>query len=222
MMFRFIPACAGNASTERLAESVYCGSSPHARGTLSWKQGNLSVFRFIPACAGNARRERGLRLGEPVHPRMRGERLAAVTCWALQNGSSPHARGTLQTVRICPAENRFIPACAGNANYRRSGGRHSAVHPRMRGERTAADILLHRFDGSSPHARGTHDRLWPTRVHGRFIPACAGNAATTTRGVRLPPVHPRMRGERMDITGRPCASSGSSPHARGTRTVCRY
>ena len=127
---------------------------------------------------------------------------------------------------------RFIPACAGNApessaskrpsagSSPRARGTHVgtgcrgvslAVHPRVRGERT-----------------GDQGR---DRSKTRFIPACAGNAGHASASwLRLASVHPRVRGER---TIRACrqrssprargtlryspASAGSSPRARGTR-----
>ena len=74
-VWRFIPACAGNAGAAgawarrapvhprmrgerrfflRFQRSVD-GSSPHARGTQECSQAILISDRFIPACAGNAK-----------------------------------------------------------------------------------------------------------------------------------------------------------------------
>ena len=153
---RFIPACAGNAAVraprarrhpvhprmrgERKLEfaliSVITGSSPHARGTLRFRQPHACRQRFIPACAGNARGLGGGILVHTVHPRMRGERadlrdqpgellrfIPACAGNAIcgdhtsnhHNGSSPHARGTPNCSLPPPKTRRFIPACAGNA-----------------------------------------------------------------------------------------------------------
>ncbi|MCP1633762.1 hypothetical protein J2T35_002212 [Kerstersia gyiorum] len=91
---RFIPACAGNTRCcprvepptpvhprmrgehgSRLAQRPRSGgSSPHARGTLSWRK--------------------TLALSITVHPRMRGEHAALPHQIFLIFGSSPHARGT--------------------------------------------------------------------------------------------------------------------------------
>ena len=96
---RFIPACAGNAFCAEVVHRLrpvhprmrgerqtvideimsYCGSSPHARGTLTPTEENQLRERFIPACAGNAG---GCSSAEPessVHPRMRGERSTFAT-----------------------------------------------------------------------------------------------------------------------------------------------
>ena len=90
---RFIPACAGNSSTEkkdlqmtpvhprlrgelnagRGSRNFYAGSSPLARGTPYVARYVTKKIRFIPACAGNSIPDTPIRLRWPVHPRLRGE-----------------------------------------------------------------------------------------------------------------------------------------------------
>ena len=214
---RFIPACAGNAPiclSALMTVAVHprmrgerptrCnngkaipGSSPHARGTLQECHRGIQGVRFIPACAGNAPRRLDALTVLPVHPRMRGERPWLTTT---------------------PSENgRFIPACAGNAELILSAMMIITVHPRMRGDREDVTPPPLRKGGSSPHARGTPRYRSADRGVGRFIPACAGNAAPCCESPAAPPVHPRMRGERPAGAGRNGARDGSSPHARGTR-----
>ena len=111
---RFIPACAGNARRrpgrtghalvhprvrgERAARDVSSttgyGSSPRARGTRDPPAVGKHPARFIPACAGNAVLGVEPALHEPVHPRVRGERLFELSLKKLFGGSSPRARGT--------------------------------------------------------------------------------------------------------------------------------
>ena len=151
-------------------------------------------------------------------------------------GSSPHARGTRRSGDDRSHSNRFIPACAGNADRSRAhrharpvhprmrgehithadGRSRRLVHPRMRGERTRISTYAIESIGSSPHARGTRssgNSALPVR---RFIPACAGNTHLSNLRCMLCAVHPRMRGEHLLWSWRPCHPSGSSPHARGT------
>ena len=174
----------------------YYGSSPHARGTLSHSTGISTADRFIPACAGNAQNIRQL---DDVY-----------------NGASPHARGTRPRSAWRLPAGRFIPACAGNAGQIRRRILPQPVHPRMRGERAESPKSVLPRSGSSPHARGTLSILVCLVCAGRFIPACAGNAATDKRGKSRKPVHPRMRGERHKFLGIVLPVAGSSPHARGT------
>ena len=152
------------------------GSSPHARGTLAKFAGAYCRSRFIPACAGNARSRQKACCPAPVHPRMRGERFRSSCVWFVLGGSSPHARGTQPLTNEANHENRFIPACAGNATGSRWHSGCTAVHPRMRGERMATCIGSCRKFGSSPHARGTLPDVFVNFECERFIPACAGNA----------------------------------------------
>ena len=192
------------------------GSSPHTRGTPRGARADRFPGRFIPACAGNAPRRRLRATNAPVHPRMRGERRPQQGEIGGFPGSSPHARGTLSEQTAYGLNPRFIPACAGNAHRWATLLREAAVHPRMRGERFEHPLLGGFNLGSSPHARGTPERRWPTcRLH-RFIPACAGNAGEPGIWTRSMTVHPRMRGERrrLRLAGR--LAYGSSPHARGT------
>ena len=91
---RFIPACAGNASSGSAAinsATVHprvcgerrgfedigaseAGSSPRVRGTLMLAEAPPLAARFIPACAGNARSSKRRPAPIPVHPRVCGER----------------------------------------------------------------------------------------------------------------------------------------------------
>ena len=172
------------------------GSSPHARGTLDSIDATFPIFRFIPACAGNALGQNAITDPFAVHPRMRGERARLVASVDWISGSSPHARGTHVLASVGCGTERFIPACAGNAENAINKGSVKSVHPRMRGERGGRLPNTPSPNGSSPHARGTP--LMPRGAGGRlrFIPACAGNAGR--RASARPPesVHPRMRGER--------------------------
>ena len=88
----------------------------------------------------------------------------------------------------------------------------------MRGERRGPHRRYIWTSGSSPHARGTQQRVprGPRAV--RFIPACAGNATGGRETWSHSTVHPRMRGERLHAAGLCVDGYGSSPHARGTPT----
>ncbi len=193
---RFIPACAGNASSGRFCpwrpsvhprvcgerpclkmfRDKHDGSSPRVRGTLSMGFGIPYPVRFIPACAGNANMPPILITIKSVHPRVCGERLLHLAVALLTAGSSPRVRGTQWILAHLAALGRFIPACAGNACGPGQPHRDPPVHPRVCGERLLADEIIDEVGGSSPRVRGTHapHGVWHQRA--RFIPACAGNA----------------------------------------------
>ena len=131
-------------------------------------------------------------------------------------GSSPRARGTGGSAPRSDACDRFIPACAGNGPNPPARDFSTAVHPRVRGERVLGRVHADLRGGSSPRARGTASRWRNPGNSTRFIPACAGNGWTTSRGSCSKPVHPRVRGERAGRNVEETPELGSSPRARGT------
>src|SRR5438093_970623 len=90
-------------------------------------------------------------------------------------GSSPRARGTHLLSELQPFAGRFIPACAGNTAGPILLGKHSTVHPRVRGEHLGLTSIVAWHLGSSPRARGTQECHAQLVCLSRFIPACAGN-----------------------------------------------
>ena len=135
------------------------------------------------------------------------------------NGSSPLARGTPRRGARGRCRLRFIPARAGNTAPRPTCRAPSPVHPRSRGEHVQHLGVRLRQGGSSPLARGTRSGRMRRQLQRRFIPARAGNTATSCRRATHRPVHPRSRGEH--IADRLCIPilDGSSPLARGTRSA---
>ena len=77
----------------------------------------MVALRFIPAYAGNAILFTKAFNHQPVHPRIRGERIAISRNSLIQAGSSPHTRGTRHFWPPLFSRFRFIPAYAGNAGW---------------------------------------------------------------------------------------------------------
>ena len=131
-------------------------------------------------------------------------------------GSSPRLRGTLSRTERRSCSRRFIPAFAGNATREIDAERELPVHPRVCGERT---LPLHHWltvAGSSPRLRGTQSMTVTLGGITRFIPAFAGNAASSRPASTPRPVHPRVCGERAPVAACSSRMSGSSPRLRGT------
>ena len=171
------------------------GSSPLARGTLVPVRPSDPRDRFIPARAGNTLSAKAWRGPWTVHPRSRGEHQTGGGAAPLPGGSSPLARGTLRSTSDPRCPLRFIPARAGNTPRLPSSQSYSPVHPRSRGEHPGHADSLRRENGSSPLARGTPCIHASTSASFRFIPARAGNTASTPPRPGPRPVHPRSRGE---------------------------
>ena len=210
-----IPACAG--STQWAIELLLPirGSSPHARGARQVGGRGNARRGIIPACAGSttpaARNGRESR----DHPRMRGEHCTVeLSDWTV-SGSSPHARGALQTHLVRVVVQGIIPACAGSTHTAAGRVADARDHPRMRGEHALAVAAAYPMLGSSPHARGALERCFCQLWRPGIIPACAGSTRHGQRGREPSGDHPRMRGEHTRcVCSRPRAA-GSSPHARG-------
>ncbi len=233
---RFIPACAGNAADRESATPFspvhprVCGerasdphdggrttgSSPRVRGTRAPRTGRNARPRFIPACAGNADTCPSAARITPVHPRVCGERRNSFGPVLTRRGSSPRVRGTRHRHSPIREHERFIPACAGNATPFAPSCTPAAVHPRVCGERTPAGYINQISPGSSPRVRGTPPDCVFLYFRARFIPACAGNARSSTITTGPASVHPRVCGERKSGGRIRADQRGSSPRVRGT------
>ena len=152
---RFIPAGAGNTPEEHQS---FASLSVYPR----WRGEHLLQISFWRILIGLSPLARGTPLGReflaliiPVYPRWRGEHVLKSRIRDDHNGLSPLARGTLINPREYDGLSRFIPAGAGNTNYRSIIVIRGAVYPRWRGE----------------HAY-TLSNISPLL---RFIPAGAGN-----------------------------------------------
>ena len=118
--------------------------------------------------------------------------------------------------RYLSEQGRFIPARAGNADSRQATADRSPVHPRTGGERPDPLDPVFLDAGSSPHGRGTPNRIMPAFIASRFIPARAGNALLCLSNRPCLTVHPRTGGERARPASSASCTAGSSPHGRGT------
>ena len=76
-------------------------------------------------------------------------------------------------------------------------------------------------NGSSPWARGTHERTQEGHPVSRFIPVGTGNTDNSASASFRCSVHPRGHGEHNITLNGAVIPGGSSPWARGTREVNR-
>ena len=114
VVFRFIPACAGNrihnldsvwilsvhprvcGEQDTYFHGTVCeyGSSPRVRGTVLIFRADWIYVRFIPACAGNSFHACSSVSPKAVHPRVCGEQGVFDCITVYSCGSSPRVRGT--------------------------------------------------------------------------------------------------------------------------------
>ena len=115
------PRMRGEHVCLRLEAAFWMGSSPHARGAPSRREGRLRPRGIIPACAGSTTRRRSRSSITRDHPRMRGEHLVLSAQVVYSLGSSPHARGAHRSRSWQLPPSGIIPACAGSTCLGKSG-----------------------------------------------------------------------------------------------------
>ena len=191
------------------------GSSPLARGLLHRGQAALVEFRIIPARAGFTFCADSLALSCPDHPRSRGVYSPPSSPASTPMGSSPLARGLRQIGDGINPRTRIIPARAGFTTEHGSSRTPHRDHPRSRGVYHSTTSIGFPLDGSSPLARGLHNRERVSQLGARIIPARAGFTLSETILTFFPADHPRSRGVYSEVDHWLRPLPGSSPLARG-------
>ena len=195
------PRWRGAHAITQIDSTTWSGSSPLARGAR--------LARSRPAG------------GRPAHPRWRGAHVTGRKWIDYVSGSSPLARGARRRPYLRRQVRGLIPAGAGRTARWPGGGWWRPAHPRWRGAHSTVPKVKEWSVGSSPLARGAH-RPAPERPHARgLIPAGAGRTTSPRRTVPRGRAHPRWRGAHGILSARASMPRGSSPLARGARTVDR-
>ena len=158
--------------------------------------------------AGSSPLARGLPSGRPSgsttgrdHPRSRGVYESYGWVTSHKEGSSPLARGLRTRSKKSTKWPRIIPARAGFTGRRAVPALAVPDHPRSRGVYASSSSQAASSAGSSPLARGLHEKRSPRHPCPGIIPARAG----------FTPGQPSSR----------YGTSGSSPLARGLRRADR-
>mgnify|MGYP000981406840 CR=1 FL=1 len=135
--------------------------------------------------------------------------------YSIEEGSSPLARGTLESVLNVFQGLRLIPARAGNTASAPASPAHARAHPRSRGEHPRTWAVTDDLKGSSPLARGAPIKLDNCQATVGLIPARAGSTVCQVCLFLVPGAHPRSRGEHSVSGWMGRYDGGSSPLARG-------
>ncbi len=210
----------GDRPQELVETHFHSKFTPHARGSTPSALPPPSKHGVYPACAGIDPPTTGKDMLVIGLPRMRGDRPSTHGLPPLFPTFTPHARGSTLNPIPCFLETTVYPACAGIDPRAKSRGIFERSLPRMRGDRPRIVYWYDEKTGFTPHARGsTPGCIGHTRKH-TVYPACAGIdlllIATLVDGGCLP----RMRGDRPSSGRRFQATTGFTPHARGS--TCRW
>ena len=107
------PRMCGEKVGQQVHLAVLWGSPPHVRGKVL-KVGTISTtMRITPACAGKSTDVHWLCRAGRDHPRMCGEKSAAIIFALDCIGSPPHVRGKDSLVLLIVVFSGITPACAG-------------------------------------------------------------------------------------------------------------
>ena len=130
-------------------------------------------------------------------------------------GSPPHGRGKAPHAAPRDAPGRITPAWAGKRATPRKTGCPGGDHPRMGGEKSSHVASSSVKSGSPPHGRGKGFRPEiPVRITG-ITPAWAGKSIPNGIVFQLGGDHPRVGGEKFQVSTHDGRFLGSPPHGRG-------
>ena len=195
------------------------GSSPLARGLPACASRLSRPSRIIPARAGFTPPSRPRRRPWWDHPRSRGVYRPGRGASTIIPGSSPLARGLLNSGRVQAALPRIIPARAGFTRRPQEPLQALTDHPRSRGVYLGDHVPGRHPEGSSPLARGLRaDAQDPGDAAG-IIPARAGFTGRVHSPYGSAADHPRSRGVYWAAGADPVTPAGSSPLARGLLSI---
>ena len=176
-------------STGRKDHPRMCGEKPErlfGAGDRSW---------ITPACAGKSWSNALPCSRREDHPRVCGEKFFVTY----------------------PATYRYgiTPACAGKRSVDGNARLSEQDHPRMCGEKVFQLRASSSWLGSPPHVRGKVKKMAEKAGKTRITPACAGKSFLRSFSLSLSGDHPRMCGEKLDLSKVQPRAFGSPPHVRG-------
>ena len=161
--------------------SIAAGSPPHGRGKGSQRKLPRRSPGITPAWAGKSRTGfYGITSNED-HPRMGGEKGFRTIIPFTTGGSPPHGRGKVSSVSMCTRSPGITPAWAGKRVPILWVIQLQWDHPRVGGEKSFTNIVIHLFPGSPPRGRGKVILLLSTRKASRITPAWAGKSGLPAR-----------------------------------------
>ena len=133
------------------------------------------------------------------------------------HGLSPRVRGNRTESAPVGANQRSIPACAGEPGQTVYKKGEEGVYPRVCGGTKAPMATAVRLSGLSPRVRGNQCSGTTLRRNSRSIPACAGEPWPPFRTARRPLVYPRVCGGTYNASTTLGRLEGLSPRVRGNR-----
>ena len=191
------------------------GSPPRMRGKEERRKPGEIRARITPAYAGKrcAKRLPPCRYGD--HPRVCGEKSRAISFDFRPLGSPPRVRGKAMRENDRMVKTRITPACAGKRATVFSMKCLSWDHPRVCGEKSTALPRFLQRPGSPPRMRGKDNHNLLAFPNDGITPAYAGKRDTMAIPQCYLWDHPRVCGEKYEVSSNCDDSVGSPPRMRG-------
>ena len=191
---RTIPACAGEPHSRpaimstlrdyprvcggtwggQVCRRAIAGLSPRVRGNLHLPLRVAHLGRTIPACAGEPRPPAARARPVRDYPRVCGGTFQVTVPLHDAQGLSPRVRGNHGILPPVKADNRTIPACAGEPHYCPDSCVPAEDYPRVCGGTLRCQVECVVTGGLSQRVRGNREKLLDGFASCRTIPACAG------------------------------------------------
>ena len=133
----------------------------------------------------------------------------------LEVGSPPRGRGKESGCARVPRGSRITPAWAGKSPSPECGRLRHGDHPRVGGEKTNLSGWTRARLGSPPRGRGKENGKASCSTSMRITPAWAGKSPSPECGRLRHGDHPRVGGEKTNLSGWTRARLGSPPRGRG-------
>ena len=189
------------------------------RGNRVQPLGWLPAAGSIPACAGEPwPLHQGL--SRPaVYPRVCGGTPSPPAGPVGPAGLSPRVRGNPCRITSRAANERSIPACAGEPAQRAPQPLTCSVYPRVCGGTSPTSSPITWCTGLSPRVRGNQRLAEPGLGRLGSIPACAGEPIAGILGFGQLRVYPRVCGGTILSAQYIREADGLSPRVRGNQTA---
>ena len=176
---------------------------------------NANGARITPAYAGKSESYRGCTHRSGDHPRLCGEKTNCTVQIPLVGGSPPPMRGKARFGIAVLSLRRITPAYAGKSRTNAGDFFDTQDHPRLCGEKLCVRCFGQILKGSPPPMRGKVLQLRQLFLCIRITPAYAGKSKTIAGEAFKGEDHPRLCGEKGNITTKNTLTTGSPPPMRG-------
>ena len=209
------PRVCGEKASPMMKPAPPLGSPPRVRGKAKKRCRSCPLTRITPAYAGKSFGSFCFLSFRQDHPRVCGEKQAAVALPQPVLGSPPRMRGKACLTLIIRLLLGITPAHAGKSLPAVLKCPPTRDHPRVCGEKRRVRSWRALLLGSPPRMRGKVVLSSENPLCRGITPAYAGKSRSSARPHHSHRDHPRACGEKTEYRALVTAHQGSPPRMRG-------